>query len=89
MTGILDSSALVDGAGASTVNLAEIVSILVRNGVTAALADDFFTAFPLTVYNLDLDTAIAAGAMIHITSSSHYDVLRRSAPRVMAGKGPL
>ena len=59
-------AAIAEGAGISTVNPAEVVSVLVRTGATAALAAVVVGALPLTVFDLDTETAIAAGAMVAV-----------------------
>jgi len=56
--------AIAAGAMISTVNLAEVMARLVRDGVTAGLAADALSRLPVLVQDLDHDVAIRSGALV-------------------------
>lgn len=56
-------AALAAGAGISTANIAEIMAILIRGGTSLADARHAIMSLPITVFDLDVDLALEAGAM--------------------------
>ena len=57
------TDALAAGAGVCTANVAEIVGILMRRGLTAGEATQALDDLPLTIVDVDLDLALRAGIM--------------------------
>jgi ribonuclease VapC len=63
-----DVAAAIDlGAGLGTANLAEVMTRLVRDGVAVDTAREVLDALPVTMYDLDADLALRAGALVLAT----------------------
>lgn len=58
------AEAILDGALACTANLAEVMTLLVRGGMSMADAGQVITELPIGRVNLDLDLALNAGALV-------------------------
>ena len=66
--GAEDIAAAIDlGAGLGTANLAEVMTRLVRDGVAVDTARQVLDALPVTLFDLDADLALRAGALILAT----------------------
>ena len=61
------AAALADGASMCTANLAEVMTRLVRAGMPPADAAQVIADLPVTVFDLDMDLAVRAGAMFAVT----------------------
>jgi len=55
------------GAGLGTANLAEVMTRLVRDGVAVDTAREVLGALPVTLFDLDADLALRAGALVLAT----------------------
>jgi PIN domain nuclease of toxin-antitoxin system len=55
------------GAGLGTANLAEVMTRLVRDGVAVDTASEVLNALPVTLFDLDADLALRAGALVPTT----------------------
>jgi ribonuclease VapC len=63
------ASAIDLGAGLGIANLAEIMTRLVRDGVAVDIARDVVGALPVTLFDVDADLALRAGAMVLVTKT--------------------
>jgi ribonuclease VapC len=57
------TDALAAGAGVCTANIAEVIGVLMRRGLTAEEATQAMADLPVTIFDVDLDLALRAGAM--------------------------
>jgi PIN domain nuclease of toxin-antitoxin system len=64
------AEAIATGAAAGTANLAEVMTVLTRGGMPAKEASEVITELPIVRFDIDLDLALRAGAMIRITRPS-------------------
>jgi len=91
----LVAAALAEGAGLCTANLAEVMTRLVRAGMPPADAAQVVAELPVTVFDLDTDLAVRAGAMFALTRPFGLSLadrcclalaLREQAPVLTAGR---
>jgi ribonuclease VapC len=61
------AEAIASDAAMSSVNLAEVMTILVRNGLSPADAERALAKLPLTIHAFDDLLAFQAGAMVAVT----------------------
>ena len=61
------AEAIDSGAGLGTANLAEVMTRLVRDGVAVDTARQVLSALPVTLFDLDADLALRAGALVPAT----------------------
>jgi ribonuclease VapC len=61
------AEAIDSGAGLGTANLAEVMTRLVRDGVAVDTARQVLSALPVTLFDLDADLALRAGALVLAT----------------------
>jgi ribonuclease VapC len=54
---------LAAGAGICTANIAEVIGVLMRRGLTAEQANQAVADLPVTIFDVDLDLARRAGAL--------------------------
>jgi PIN domain nuclease of toxin-antitoxin system len=64
------AAAIASGAAAGTANLAEVMAVLTRGGMPSEAAGEVVTELPIARFDVDLDLALRAGAMILATRSS-------------------
>ena len=62
--------AIASGAAMSSVNLAEVMTILVRDGLPPAEAERALAKLPVTIHAFDDGLALQAGAMFPVTRKS-------------------
>lgn len=62
------TDALAAGAGICTANVAEVIGVLMRRGLTAEEATQALEDLPITIVDVDLDLALRAGVMEQATS---------------------
>ena len=55
--------AIAAGAGVSTANIAEVVGVLMRRGLTGEEATEAVDELPIAMFDVDLGLALRAGAM--------------------------
>ncbi len=55
--------AIAAGAGVSTANIAEVVGVLMRRGLTVEEATEAVDELPIAIFDVDLGLALRAGAM--------------------------
>ena len=60
----LVAKAIDDGAGASVANVAELVTVLARDGFAPDAAIALASRLPIELFDIDLDLALRAGAMV-------------------------
>jgi ribonuclease VapC len=63
------TDALAAGAGVCTANIAEVIGVLIRRGLTAEQAAQALDDLPITIIDVDLDLALRAGVMEQPTRS--------------------
>jgi ribonuclease VapC len=63
------TDALAAGAGVCTANIAEVIGVLIRRGLTAEQATQALDDLPITIIDVDLDLALRAGVMEQPTRS--------------------
>jgi ribonuclease VapC len=61
------TEAIASGAAMCSVNLAEVMTRLVRNGVSPIDAENILAAFPVTIHGFDDALALQTGAMFSVT----------------------
>jgi PIN domain nuclease of toxin-antitoxin system len=61
------ANATQSDAAMSSVNLAEVMTRLVRNGASPTDAEEVLAALPFTIHPFDQPLALAAGAMFAVT----------------------
>jgi PIN domain nuclease of toxin-antitoxin system len=57
------TDAIVAGAGVCTANIAEVIGVLIRRGLTVEEANQAFIDLPITIIDVDLGLALRAGLM--------------------------
>jgi ribonuclease VapC len=63
----LVTQAIASDAAMSSVNLAEVMTILVRDGLSRADAERALGKLPVTIHRFDEGMALQAGAMVAVT----------------------
>jgi PIN domain nuclease of toxin-antitoxin system len=61
------TAVMASGSIISTANLSEVMAVLVRDGMAASDATAIIADLPVDVFDLTLDLALSAGAMIALT----------------------
>jgi ribonuclease VapC len=61
------TEAIAADAAMSSINLAEVMTRLVRDGASPNDAEDILAALPVTIHAFDDATALQAGAMVAVT----------------------
>jgi ribonuclease VapC len=61
------SDLIAAGASICTASLAEVMAVLVRDGIPASSAADVLSKLPVEIVDLTLDIALSSGALIALT----------------------
>ena len=64
------AEAIATGAAAGTVNLAEVMAVLTRGGMPVEAGGEVIADLPIVRFDIDLELALRAGAMIRVTRSA-------------------
>jgi ribonuclease VapC len=64
------AAAIAAGAAAGTANLAEVMAVLTRGGMPTEAGSEVIAELPIARFDVDLDLALRAGAMIGVTRSA-------------------
>jgi PIN domain nuclease of toxin-antitoxin system len=64
------AAAIATGAAAGTANLAEVMAVLTRGGMPSEVGSEVITELPVVRFDVDLDLALRAGAMIRVTRAA-------------------